>query len=81
MAVSMVTIALDHLLREDGQAVTIDELLAVMGDAPLQDVPQVPGVVASIAAYLVDGFSTSQAGDDARRCGERIAQHILAEDG
>jgi hypothetical protein len=36
MAASMVTIALDHLIREDGQAATVDELLAVMGDAPLR---------------------------------------------
>jgi hypothetical protein len=79
MAVSMVTIALDHLIREDGQAATVDELLAVMGDAPLRDVPQVLGVVASLAAYLVHGFS-NQAGDDPRPYWERIAQHILSQD-
>jgi hypothetical protein len=79
MAVSVVTIALDHLILGDGQAASMDELLAVMGEAPLRDVPTVLGVVASIAAYLVDGFSR-QTGDDPRQYWERIAQHMLRQD-
>jgi hypothetical protein len=80
MALSMVTIALEHRISGDDEAATSDELRAVLGDAPISDVPVVLAVVAAIGAYLVEGFS-QLSGDDPREYWERIAQHILREDG
>jgi hypothetical protein len=77
MGVAMITVALDHLLADRRVAATQEELLAVMGDAPLRGVVSVLGVVCSIAAYIIDGFS-SQAETDPREYWQRIAQHVLS---
>ena len=77
-AVSLITAALDHSIRGDGQVLTEQELLAVLGDKPLIQLPQQLATVAAVTAYILR--NTAKDDDAARDWWSRIARHLLSED-
>jgi hypothetical protein len=76
-AIALLTLALDHVIRGDDQAFTLEELFAVAGDSPLQDVVPLLAMVASINAYVIR--NTAADDDAARDWWQRIAQHFLSD--
>ena len=77
-AVALVTLALDHAIRGDAEAFTMAEVLAVVGDRPLDSVLSLLAVTASITAGIVR--NTSPDDDAARDWWQRIARHLLREE-
>jgi len=77
-AVSLITVALDHSIRDDGVAFTEQELFAVLGDKPLTQVIQQLAAVTSVVAYVLRNATPDD--DAARDWWSRIARHILSED-
>jgi hypothetical protein len=76
-AIALITLALDHCLHDD-QAFSLEELFAVAGDTPLQDVLPLLATVTTVTAYILR--NTAADDDAAREWWQAIAQHYLAED-
>jgi hypothetical protein len=78
-AVALVTLALDHAIAAEEESFTTEELLAVAGDAPLQDMPVLLAMLSSLTACVVRNVAGSN--ESAREWWSRIAQHIVSGEG
>jgi hypothetical protein len=74
-AVSLITLALDHEIRDDDHAFTEEELMAVLGDMPLQHSLSQMSMVASVTAAVLRQSTDSD--DAARAWWSRISQWLL----
>jgi len=77
-AVALITLALDHAIRDDDKAFTDEEFWAVMGDPPLPEVVPQLAMVTSMTAYILR--NTAEDDDAARDWWSRIARHVLSGD-